>query len=323
LNIAAVIPCYRVHNKILSVLAQMPAVVKHIICVDDACPDGSADIVEQHCTDDRVIVLRHEQNKGVGGAMITGYRAALKTGADIVVKVDGDGQMDPKFIPQLVRPILEGEADYVKGNRFFLLENLEGMPAMRLLGNAVLSFMSKLSTGYWRIFDPTNGFTAIHARTLALIPLQKLNPRYFFESDILFRLAILRAVVKDMPQRAIYADESSGIKLPRIVPQFLWLHSRNFIKRIFYSYYLRDFHLASIEWVLGPVLFMFGVIYGANAWYDSSASHVNTPAGTVMLSGLPVIIGLQLTLSAIGFDVDNQPVSPLQNQLVEDDQQSH
>jgi glycosyltransferase involved in cell wall biosynthesis len=300
------------------VLERVPDLVSDVFCVDDACPDGSAELIEQQCDDPRVTVLRHRKNKGVGGAMITGYKAALEAGADIIVKIDGDGQMDPQNVQQLIRPIVDNEADYVKGNRFFLLENLDGMPAMRLIGNSILSFMSKLSTGYWRIFDPTNGFTAIHARTLALLPLGKIHRRYFFESDMLFRLAILRAVVRDMPQKAIYADENSSMKLPRIVPLFIWLHSRNFIKRIFYSYFLRDFHLASIEWVLGPMLFMFGVIYGSVSWYESSASHINTPAGTVMLSGLPVIIGLQLILSAIGFDVDNQPDTPIQKQLYKD-----
>ncbi len=321
MNIAVVVPCYRVHSKILGVLEKMPALVNHIICVDDACPDGSAEIIENQTNDPRIVVKRNPHNLGVGGAMITGFKTALQLGADIIVKVDGDGQMNPQKIAQLIKPIVDGKADYVKGNRFFLLENLDGMPRLRMVGNALLSFMNKLSTGYWQIFDPTNGFVAIHSRILALIPLDKIHHGYFFESDMLFRLATIRAVVRDFPQQALYSDENSSLNILKVIPQFLWLHTRNFFKRIFYNYLIRDFQLASIEWLLGPTLLIFGVIHGTLAWLDSAAAQINTPAGTVMLSALPIIIGLQLTLSAIGFDVGNQPSIPLHKLLDQDDTQ--
>ena len=162
MKVAVVVPCYKVGRAVLLVLADVPALVDHIICVDDGCPDNSADLIEQNQSDPRVEIIRHKSNLGVGAAMVSGYQRALTLDADIIVKIDGDGQMSPKAISQLIAPILNGDADYTKGNRFFFLSGLNAMPTSRLLGNAALSFMSKLSAGYWRIFDPTNGFTAIH-----------------------------------------------------------------------------------------------------------------------------------------------------------------
>lgn len=202
IHIAVVIPCYRVQETILGVIAGIGDEVSRIYCIDDACPERSGDHVTANCRDPRVIVLRHSENRGVGGAVITGYRRALADGMDIIVKIDGDGQMDPSQLPSIVAPLLLGEADYVKGNRFYAPEGLKGMPPLRLVGNASLSFMTKLSTGYWMIFDPTNGYTAIHGSILTRLPLDKIAERYFFESDLLFRLNILDAVVVDLPMPA-------------------------------------------------------------------------------------------------------------------------
>lgn len=311
MKVAVVIPCYGVANSILQVLKDIPDLVDLIICVDDACPEQSGALVEQSCADNRVLVLRHDINQGVGGAVITGYTEALRLGAEIVVKLDGDGQMAPADISQLIQPIQMGKADYTKGNRFYSLSNLRGMPFTRLLGNAALSFMTKLSTGYWKNFDPTNGFTAIHKNVLRALPFSELHRRYFFESDMLYQLSALRAVVQDVPQRAHYADETSHLKVGRSIPLFLWLHLRNFSRRIFYNYFLRDFHLASLEWLIGPPMLMFGVWFGASTWRHNVAYGIETPVGTVMLAALPIIIGMQLSLSALGFDMDNQPRTPI------------
>ena len=216
--IAAVIPCFRVKHAILGVLAAIPRSVDRIYVVDDACPDGSGDAVASGCRDPRVRVLRHERNQGVGGATLTGYRAALADGATVIVRLDGDGQMDPALIPRLLRPIQDGEADYAKGNRFFELEGLRPMPPLRLLGNSLLSFASKLSSGYWNVFDPTNGFTAIHAAVLRQLPQDKLARDWFFESDLLFRLGTIRAVVCDVPMPARYDGETSSLVIRRVVP---------------------------------------------------------------------------------------------------------
>ena len=310
-KVAVVIPCYRSSGQVLDVLAQIPDMVDAIYCVDDACPDGTGKFIADNCQDKRVQLHYHKQNKGVGGAVITGYRQALKGGADIVVKIDSDGQMNPALLPSFIAPIVMGRADYTKGNRFFTPEFLSGMPKLRLVGNAGLSFLSKFSTGYWQIFDPTNGYTAIHANVLRLLPLDKINQRYFFESDMLFRLGSLKAMVVDVPQQALYADETSHLSELGACLSFAGRHVANFFKRIIYNYFIRDFHLASLEWLLGPLLLLFSVVFGLNAWGESVENGTVATAGTVMLAALPFITGMQLTLSALHFDIQNQPKSPL------------
>ena len=248
----------------------------------------------------------------MGGAVTTGYARALELGADIVVKIDGDGQMDPADLADLVAPLRAGRADYAKGNRFYELGYLESMPAQRVLGNAALSFLTKLSTGYWSIFDPTNGYTAIHVAALRRLRLQRLEPRYFFESDMLFRLGLMRAVVLEVPLRAHYGDETSHLNAWRVLPGFAAKHLRNTLKRLVYGYLLRDFHVASLEWLIGPLLLAFGLVYGGWNWIAHTDAGTAAPTGTVVLAALSTIVGLQLLLSALQFDINNQPRVPLQ-----------
>lgn len=311
-RIAVVIPSFRVTKHILKVLEAIPAEVWRIYVVDDACPEQSGAFVETNCHDPRVVVLRHAHNGGVGRAVMTGYQAAIADHADIIVKLDGDGQMNPALIPILVEPITLGEADYTKGNRFYDLENIRAMPGVRIFGNAVLSLMTKVSSGYWNIFDPTNGYTAIHASVCADLPFKKISERYFFETDMLFRLNTLRAVVVDVSMDAQYGDETSHLKISNIVGEFLVKHSRNFFKRIFYNYYLRDLSLASLELLAGLVLVLFGLSYGGYHWAASAQMQVATPAGTVMLAAMPLLVGLQLLLSFVGYDISSVPKRPLQ-----------
>ncbi|MDY7577609.1 glycosyltransferase family 2 protein [Herbaspirillum sp. RTI4] len=308
--IAVVIPSYRVTRHILGVVAAIGPEVSRIYVVDDKCPDNSGDFVMDNCTDPRVTVLRHESNQGVGGAVMTGYKAAIADGADVIVKVDGDGQMDPELIPYFVQPILNGEADYTKGNRFYDLQEIGAMPPIRLIGNAVLSLMAKLSTGYWDLFDPTNGYTAIHADVARHLPFEKISRRYFFETDMLFRLNTMRAVAMDVPMSAKYDDEVSGLKISSIVGEFLFKHVRNFSKRIFYNYYLRDLSLGSLELPLGILLLMFGILYGGYHWIEAAQTNTTTPAGTVMMSALPVFTGLQFVLAFLGQDMASVPKRP-------------
>lgn len=310
-KIAVVIPCYRVTRHILDVIRSIGPEVKRIYAVDDCCPDGSGELVEAQCTDPRVQVIRHAQNLGVGGAVMTGYRAALDEDMDVIVKLDGDGQMDARLIPDFVEPIVTGQADYTKGNRFFDLEEIRNMPRLRLIGNAALSFLTKFSSGYWNLFDPTNGYTALHAGVAKFLPMEKISQRYFFESDMLFRLNTLRAVVHDIPMAAKYGDEVSNLHIHKVAGEFLYKNLRNFTKRIFYNYYLRDLSLASIELPLGLGLLAFGGVYGIYHWLHSMSLGVSTSAGTVMLSALPIIIGLQLLLSFLGHDIASVPTRPL------------
>lgn len=309
-KIGVVIPCYKVKSHILKVIASIGPEVSIIYAVDDCCPEGSGDFILQHVTDPRVKLLRNEINQGVGGAVIQGYRQALFDGIDIVVKIDGDGQMDPSLLCEFVAPIACGEADYTKGNRFFNLRNISAMPKIRLFGNAALSFMTKISTGYWDLFDPTNGYTAIHSDVIKHLPLERISKRYFFESDMLFRLNTLRAVAVDIPMDAKYDDEVSNLKISKIVGDFLFKHTRNFFKRVFYNYYLRDMSLASIELPLGLIMLIFGICTGIYNWAHSIDVGIPTTSGTVMLSALPIILGLQLTLAFIGHDVSNIPKRP-------------
>ncbi len=310
-TIAVVIPSYKVTQHILKVIAEIGAEVDRIYVADDACPDGSGKLVERSAPDNRIRVIYAENNSGVGAAVMMGYRCALQEGYDCVVKIDGDGQMNPALLRQFVEPILQGRADYTKGNRFFNLEDVESMPFVRLAGNAVLSFMCKASSGYWTIFDPTNGYTAIGRDALSLLPMEKVSTRYFFETDMLFRLGTFGAVVQDVPMRAVYGDEKSNLSLGKVLFSFTIGHARNFFKRILYNYFLRGFSVASVELVFSIALLMFGGIYGLIKWVDSVIHGVYASSGTVMLAALPIIIGVQLLISFIGFDMQNQPKIPL------------
>jgi hypothetical protein len=189
------------------------------------------------------------------------------------------------------------------------------MPALRIIGNAILSFMAKFSTGYWDIFDPTNGFTAIHKDVAKSLPFEKISRRFFFETDMLFRLNILRAVVVDVPMDAKYADEVSNLKISSVVGEFFFKHVRNFFKRIFYSYYLRDMSLASIELPLGVSMILFGGIFGVYSWMSSLEAGRATPVGTVMLAVLPILVGLQFVLAFVAHDISSVPKRPLHPRL--------
>jgi glycosyltransferase involved in cell wall biosynthesis len=290
--------------------------VERVYCVEDACPDACGKYIEESCQDPRVSVLRHDRNRGVGGATLTGFKQALEDGAEIVVKIDGDGQMDPALVPRLVAPIIAGRADFTKGNRFINLESVHSMPAVRLLGNAGLSFISKLSSGYWNIFDPTNGFLAVHATVLRELPLHKVHERYFFESDLIFRLNTVGAVVEDVPMSASYGEETSHLRVSRVLLPFLLLHFRNAAKRIVYNHYLRNFSVASVELLAGSAALLFGLIFGTARWWGSIQSAVPVTAGTVMLAALPTLLGVQLLLSFLNYDIGCVPRIPLHLRLL-------
>ena len=315
-KIAVIIPTYKARKHILSVISSIGNEVERIYVVDDCCPDNSGDYVIDNCKDKRISVLKHTVNQGVGGAVMSGYSAAISDGMDILVKIDSDGQMDPSLIMDFVEPIIRGEADYTKGNRFFNLEKIRLMPKARLIGNAALSFMCKLSSGYWNVFDPTNGYTAIHADVARQLSFDKVSRRYFFETDILFRLNTLRAVVVDIPMDAKYGDEVSNLKISRVVGEFFAKHVRNFGKRIFYNYYLRDMSLASLELPIGLALLGFGTIYGGLNWAYSSHSGTPSLAGTVMLAAITALIGLQLILAFFSYDISSVPQRPIHRKSI-------
>jgi glycosyltransferase involved in cell wall biosynthesis len=310
-KIAVVIPCYRVATHILGVISSIDKYVDNIYVVDDRCPEFSGKIVTDHCADERVKVIFNSQNLGVGGAVISGYLASLKDDNEIVVKIDGDGQMDPTLLINFVVPIIKGEADYSKGNRFFDLEHINRMPKIRLIGNSILSFANKISSGYWDIFDPTNGYTAIHQDLIRKISFNRVSPRYFFESDMLFRLNILKAVVVDVPMDAYYGDEKSSLNIFSAIPEFFVKHMKNFAKRVFYNYYLRDMSVASLELPLGISLIFFGMFYSVLNWYHFGSLGIPTPLGTVMIAALALLFGLQFLLAFLAYDISSVPRRPI------------
>jgi len=312
MNIAVVIPCYREKSHIIDVIESIGDDVSTVIVVDDACPDKTGEHVRNTCSDKRVEVIVLDRNLGVGGATMKGYERALEAGADVIVKVDGDGQMDPRLIPTLVDPIVQGRADYAKGNRFYNLDGLSEMPGLRIFGNLMLSFVSKMSSGYWNVFDPTNGFTALHADTAKQLRFDRIDNSFFFESDILLRLYLLRAVIEDVPMSARYGSEVSSLKVRNVIFEFSIKHYRNTVKRIFYTYFIRDFGIASVQLVMGKLLVLFGLIYGIIGWRESSITGIPATAGTVLLAALPIILGVQMLISFLNYDVKNVPSQPLQ-----------
>jgi glycosyltransferase involved in cell wall biosynthesis len=314
-SVAVVIPCYKVTRHIQGVVASLGDDVDAIYCVDDACPDNSGDFIQANIADPRVRVLRHAKNKGVGGAVMTGYKAAIADGYAILVKVDGDGQMDGRLVGNFVAPIARGEADYTKGNRFWDLSRIGDMPFVRRAGNLGLSFLAKASSGYWDLFDPTNGFTAIHADVAAALPFEAISERYFFETDILFRLNTMRAVVADIPMDARYADEVSGLKVSKIVFEFSTKHLRNTIKRILYRYFLRDLSIASFELVVGSMLLLFSLVFGIWNWIWYAQSNSAAPVGTIMVAVVTFVSGLQFLLAFANFDIASVPRQPLHQRL--------
>jgi glycosyltransferase involved in cell wall biosynthesis len=314
-RIAVVIPAYRVRERIMEVLSGVGPEVDGIYVVDDACPESSGRHVQEHCRDPRVRVLFHNVNQGVGGATMTGFSAALADGCDVLVKIDGDGQMDPQLLPAFIAPVINGDADYAKGNRFYDIDTVRRMPVVRGLGNLALSFLTKLSSGYWHMFDPNNGYVALDSRVARLLNFAKIDRRYFFESDMLFRLNIIGAVVCDVPMDARYADEESSMRLGRVLFEFAGKHLRNASKRILYNYFLRDFNVASLQLVLAIACFVFGVTFGGFKTAASLRTGIPAPAGTVMLAALPTLFSGLLALAFLSYDIGRNPTIPLQRRV--------
>lgn len=308
LIIAVVIPAFRVEREIQAVLRGIPAYIRHIIVVDDASPDSSAELAAAASREDgRILLIRHEKNRGVGGAMITGFKKALELGTEIVIKVDGDGQMDPCHIPALIEPLAQGGADYAKGNRFRDFKSLQQMPFVRRVGNLGLSFLTKAATGYWNIFDPTNGYFAIRADVLAQLPLEKIDRGYFFETSMLSHLYLLGACVQDVTIPARYGGETSNLSIRRALFEFPFKLMRTLLRRIVLKYFIFDFSMTSIYLLTGIPLLLFGLIFGITKWIQYSKIGIPAPTGTVILPTLSVILAIQILLSAIEVDLNAAP----------------
>jgi glycosyltransferase involved in cell wall biosynthesis len=313
-QIVVVIPAYNEAKHIAGVIASIPSEVASVIVVDDASHDRTVDVVRQ-IADPRVILIQHPSNQGVGGAVCSGYQRALTLGADIVVKVDGDGQMDPSKIGRLVSPILHHRADYAKGARFCEARTLRQMPIIRLVGNLGLSFVTKLVSGYWHVMDPANGFTAIHRQTLEQLPLDTLSRGFFFETDMLIHLYYVQAVIADVQMPAHYGDEQSTLSPLKVLLAFPGKLLQAFLKRILWRYFIQDFTACSLFLVVGMLLFLGGASFGAIMWILNSMRGLATPTGTVMLATVPLLLGFHLLLQAIVLDIQSLPKIPMHTSM--------
>jgi glycosyltransferase involved in cell wall biosynthesis len=310
-QIAVIIPCYKVKAHIVELLSKFGQNISRIYLVDDRCPEKSGKFVQENCTDPRVKVIFNEKNLGVGGAVKRGFQEAAQDGFTYLVKVDGDGQMDPADIQTLIKPLQDGHADYVKANRFFNPRYLRGMPPIRLFGNGVLSFLTKLSSGYWHLMDPTNGFIAIHSKVFMLLEHEKIENRYFFETDMLYRLHLLGAVVQDVPIPARYSDEESNLKISNTIVSFTVKHMLRMVKRVVYDYFVRDFNVGSAQLVFGLSTFSFGMTYGLYHWLLGALHNRPSETGTIIIAFLLTIVGFQLLLSALHYDISNRFTNPI------------
>lgn len=315
-KIAVIIPCYRVRGFIVDVVRNALEVADYAVVVDDACPEHSADRLVESVSDPRLQVLRHETNQGVGSAVITGFSAALKTDAEIFVKMDGDGQMDHKWLPRLVEPLLLGHADFTKANRFYDLTALEAMPFVRRLGNFGLTFLAKAASGFWHISDPTNGYLAIRRGALEILNLNALHKRYFFEIGLLVQLNIIRAVARDVPIPAKYDNETSSLNPVKILFSFPPKLALGLARRIWWRYFVYDINMVTLFLVTGTLLLLGGAGFGAAKWAENFATGGSHPAGTIAVALLPVVLGFQLLLQALVLDVIDKPDEPLSNLMV-------
>ncbi|MBI3607903.1 MAG: glycosyltransferase family 2 protein [Nitrospirae bacterium] len=300
------IPAYNVERSIRKVVDGIPDWVDRIIVVDDASRDGTLAEVRR-IVSNRLIALHHDVNQGVGGATLTGFRRALDEGVKITVKMDGDGQMDPAYLNVLLDAVTIQGYDYAKGNRFLHSAELSTMPRHRLFGNFVLTFLTKLTSGYWNVFDPQNGYVAIRRDALAQVDFSRIAKRYFFENDILIHLNILGFRVKDVAIPAVYGDERSSMKMSRILGSFPVYLFRRYWYRIYQKYVLRDFSPVALFLFLGLPFFFWGLGFGFYTWWRSWAFGQIATTGTVMLSVLPFLIGFELILQAVILDIQSTP----------------
>ena len=313
-SVSVIIPAYQAENTIRDVILKIPDWIEHIIVVNDCSPDHTQDILNS-ISDNRIILLRHSFNRGVGGAMKTGYKKALEIGSAIIVKMDSDGQMDPNYLLSLISPLINKKADYTKGNRFLYSTELKQMPRIRRFGNASLSFFVKLASGYWNIFDPTNGYTAITREALTVINLDNLSEKFFFESSLLLELCLHRIVVNDVSIPALYNNAKSSLSETKSFFEFPPKLLKGLFRRIFFLYFLLDFNAISFLLLFGTINCVFGTIWGTVYWIKSSISNLPASTGTIMIAVLPLILGMQFLLQALVLDTQNIPKNILEDRI--------
>jgi glycosyltransferase involved in cell wall biosynthesis len=303
-RVAVVVPAFDEERLIGTTLSGIPDFVDRVFVVDDASRDGT--VAAAGATGDpRVEVIPHERNQGVGAAILTGYRRALEEGIDVTCVMAGDNQMDPADLEAIAAPVARGEVDYAKANRLFTGRAWELIPHTRYLGNAVLSLLTKIASGYWHVADSQSGYTAIGSSTLALLDLDRIYPRYGFPNDMLVHLNVVNARVRDVPSRPVYGvGETSGIRLRRVIPTISWLLTKAFFWRMREKYVIRDFHPLVFFWVFGILFSLLGIVLGLTVTILRILGNELTVA-TVVLVALLLIAGLLFTLFAMLFDMES------------------
>lgn len=302
-SVAVVIPAYKAKKYINGVINDFFPLCDMLIVVDDACPDSTGKGIDVGGGRE-ITILTNKLNLGVGGATKVGFEKAIKLGFDIIVKVDSDGQMDPKYFNKLIKPLQDGRARFSKGNRFHNLGSIKSMPVIRLFGNSILSFVNRLVSGYWNVMDPTNGYFAIEAKCLKHIGYKQLENGYFFESDLICKLGINRIKISEVPMSARYGNESSNLSILKVSLSFPYKFMIRFVKRLFYSYLLREINPGSIALLLGGPLVFFGVIFGLLRWIEGYVNDEVVSSGTVMLAALPILLGGQFLMFFLQYDID-------------------
>jgi len=305
-RVAVVVPCYHAGRHIAEVVRSLPAFVDDIVVVDDGSPTPTAEALDV-AADRRVVVIRHDVNRGLARAMGTGYTAALQRGAHVVIKMDGDGQMDPAHLPRLIAPIADGIADLCKGNRFLHRRLMVQMPMLRRAGNLALSFLAKAATGYWQVFDPTNGYVAVRRELLEAIDFDRLGPGYFFEISLLREACLAGAAAVDVPIAAQYGDQVSHLSIGRVLVAFPVHLAASIVRRLGLRYFLWDFSAVGAFIVAGVPLLTFGLLFGIWQWVERMGTLTPTPTGTLLLAALPLVLGFQLLLQAWVMDIANVP----------------
>ena len=303
-RVAVVVPAFDEERLIGTTLSGIPEFVDRILVIDDASRDATAELARAS-GDPRVEVISHELNQGVGAAILTGYRRALEEGIDVTCVMAGDNQMDPADLEAIAGPVARGEVDYAKANRLFTGRAWELMPHTRYLGNAVLSLLTKIASGYWHVADSQSGYTAVSRDTLDLLDLDRIYKRYGFPNDMLVHLNVINARVRDVPSRPVYGvGESSGIRLRKVVPAISWLLTKAFFWRMREKYVIRDFHQLVFFYVFGMLFSLIGLVLGVTVTVLRFLGNELTVA-TVVLVALLLMMGLLFTLFAMLFDMES------------------
>ena len=308
MTVGCVVPCFKGGSRTVDLVRDLVTIVDMIVIVDDNCPQNTGDLIKNKCKSTKVTILKNIRNEGVGFSAKKGFVFLMDQGCDIVVKIDADGQIKPDLIPHLIRPLLLGKSEAAKGNRFTSLDNIIKMPKIRIIGNLGLSFLNKLSTGYWELFDPTNGFVAFKSSALGRIRLKKVDNRYFFESDLLFQCALAQITFSQLSMRSVYEGEISSLNPIKEVTNFAGKHLMNLTKRLIYQYFILDFNAGSLELagvLLGLILttifsmklVLSGFLYGKYA----------TPGESSLFAVLSIFT-IQMFVAFIYYDATQQPL---------------